>query len=505
MARISGAIAAVAFVFTPFLAICPAAALTPAAATDVRQTPADSRFDAIRAELRQLTEAGTVQSVSIGVLADGRVVWAESFGWADREARRAPTVDTPYAIASLGKAVTATAALTLVQNGRLALDRPVTDVLGADAVRLSAGGQAPTLRQLLNMTGGVPHGAVTYRTSERPTDQAIETSRFITVFPPGEVFHYSNFSIALVDAEIERASGAGFGDYLRDAVFAPLAMTHSVVGASGAAAVRYLENGERMGEIAPFPRSSRQIHSSLTDLLRFGAFHLGTPLRGQQAILSDDLRLAQQTERSGLPGAHMALGWASLDIGEGRRWVIGSGNDMGAQATLILLPHANVAVAVLINSSGYQSDELAIRTADAVAPGFAARAMAAAQAFEAHSRPFTTSPEWTGRWSGTIQTPSGPTPLTLEIRSDNSLQASIDGQPPRAIEGATLREGLLTGATTGRLALEETPPDEHRIEFGLRRADDRLTGFVLANFPSARGKFEMPAFVSLRRIGATGP
>lgn len=470
--------------------------------TRLTQVPADARFAQLRTELQGMVDAGELQSLAIGVLRDGNVVWAEALGWADREAGVAATVTTRYGIASVGKALTATAAMTLIEGGKLDLDRRVDQILGDDALHIYAGERAPTVRELLNMTSGVPHGAITYRTTAHPSERELMENRFIVVFPPGDVFHYSNFSMAVADSVIEAVSGEAFGDFLRAHVLSPLNMSDSAIGiARGlpAPAVRYDESKERVGTIEPFPRSSRQINASLADLLYFAAFHLGTPMDGQKQILSDASLDALHTERSDLPGAHIALGWGSLDLGNGHRWIVSSGNDMGVQSNITLLPHAGVGVVVLTNSSGYHVDTIAIKAADVLAPGFAEDAIAAINAFQGRSRPFEGSPQWTGDWKGFVKTADGDLPVSMIVGADGTVEIELLGQGAKPVTDAVMRDGLFTGIFQGTLPLEERPAGEHRVELGIHSSGDEIVGFALANFRTERGKFELPTFIRLQR------
>jgi hypothetical protein len=373
-------------------------------------------------------------------------------------------------------------------------------MLGRDALRVPAGTRSPTVRELLDMTAGIPHGALTYRVPDHPAESDVLRRQSVVVFPPGEVFHYSNFSIAVADAVVEAASGLPFADFLRQRIFAPLQMTHSSLGPSGEhpAAQRYNAAGEAQIDVR-FPRSSRQMQASLVDLLKFAAFQLGTPLPGQQPVLGAASIAAMQRERSAAPGAHVALGIGNLDIGQGQRWIVSSGNDIGVQSHLTLLPHDGLGVVVLLNDSGDSADEWGIRIADAAVTGFAERAMGAARAHQSRTGPFTASPDWAGEWTGDVATASGPTPVWLGIDADGAVRIALGTRPPVVLEETRSRDGTLTGSFTARLPLDELPDGDHLVELTIRRHGDRLAGFLLANFRTARGKFEIPVPVSLRR------
>jgi CubicO group peptidase (beta-lactamase class C family) len=98
---------------------------------DVSIAP-DVRFSTLRDEFKSMVDAGELSSLAVGVVEDGRIVWAEAFGVADRENGVPATVNTRYGVASLGKSITATAAMRLVEKGRLDLNATVARILGDD-------------------------------------------------------------------------------------------------------------------------------------------------------------------------------------------------------------------------------------------------------------------------------------------------------------------------------------------------------------------------------------
>ncbi|HNR77320.1 MAG TPA: serine hydrolase domain-containing protein, partial [Parvularculaceae bacterium] len=406
---------------------------------------------------------------------------------------------TPYGIASMGKAVTAAAAMTLVQAGKLDLDANVADILGPEAVKIRAGERAPTVRELLNMTSGVPHGAVTYEGVEPVEENLVLANQSFVAFPAGSTFHYSNFSMALMERVIEKVSGRTYDAYVADAVFKPLRMKDALIGANAVGAVaRYRADGARFASLTPYPRSSRQISASIDDLLKFAAMNLKTPVNDGVTPLSDKSIDIMQNEKSPLSGAHIALGIANLDLGDGERMIASSGNDMGVQSSMFLLPERGVGAVVLSNSSGYQTDEIAVSMLDAAAPGILEKFVGIATAFEERTTSFQPDGDWIGRWTGSIAGSGREIPVTIDI-GDSGFTAAIDGTEAVMVDELSIRDGLVTGAFKGFLPLYEKPDGPHRIEINLIIEEDRLDGFMLANFRSTRGKFEIPAAVSLRR------
>lgn len=80
----------------------------------------------------------------------GRVIFAKSYGYADRERRIPNSLRTRFHIASMSMQFTAAAALRLIDAGRLSLDTPVSDVV-ADYPN----GSNITIRNLLTETSGI--------------------------------------------------------------------------------------------------------------------------------------------------------------------------------------------------------------------------------------------------------------------------------------------------------------------------------------------------------------
>ena len=137
-------------------------------------------------------------------------------------------VDTIFAIASMTKAITTTAAMQLVERGQLSLDAPIGGELadlpileGFDATgapRFSAARYSPTLRQLLAHTAGFAypwnHALLKqYGTIDRP----------FLVHEPGTRWYYG-VNIDWVGRFVESVSGQTLEAYLQEHILQPLGM-----------------------------------------------------------------------------------------------------------------------------------------------------------------------------------------------------------------------------------------------------------------------------------------
>ncbi|HRA54956.1 MAG TPA: serine hydrolase domain-containing protein, partial [Thermoflexales bacterium] len=92
-------------------------------------TPALDRLPGLDATVRAILRDWRVPGLALAVVADGEVLDARGYGYADLEQKRPVTPDTTFAIGSCTKAFTTTALAMLVERGALDWDRPVRDYL----------------------------------------------------------------------------------------------------------------------------------------------------------------------------------------------------------------------------------------------------------------------------------------------------------------------------------------------------------------------------------------
>lgn len=445
--------------------------------------PADGPdFSALRASIRaRLTQMG-VPSVAVAVAKDGKIVWEEGFGWADREQRRPATEHTLYSLASISKPIAATGLMVLRRRGRVDLDHPINDYLGEAKLRAWVGDAAgATVRRVMNHTSGLPlHYQFFYADEPYPRPSMDETIRRYgnLVRPPGEKFVYSNLGYGILGHVISRLSRRSYADFLRTEVFVPLGMTHASVdigpGLAPYAATRYGKDG------LPIPfydfdhPGASAIFCSAHDLVRFGMFHLKEHLPDQKAILSDaDIDLMQTTPTL---GAGYALGWF-VDEVRGYREVSHTGGMGGVTTTLNLVPSEGIAVVVLSNANGplpitVKNEILALllphhgpipaKKDDAQAPA------------KAPSKPVT------GRWRGKAHTYRGDRMLTLWFLESGDVHARLDDQLKALVNDVRWDGDELTGEMVGDIGTPDADRRPYHLHLDLKRRGDTLTGSLAA-------------------------
>jgi CubicO group peptidase (beta-lactamase class C family) len=164
-----------------------------------------------------------------GVVADGKLVHVQGFGVQDIERRRPVTADSLFRIASMSKAFTALAILSLRDAGKLSLDAPAQTYLPElRGWTLPTTDSAPiTVRELLTHSAGFvednPWGDRQQVLSE-PQFSALLTAGVPFATAPGLRMEYSNLGYAMLGRIVGNVSGRRYQDYIRTTLMAPLGM-----------------------------------------------------------------------------------------------------------------------------------------------------------------------------------------------------------------------------------------------------------------------------------------
>src|SRR5436190_3480034 len=184
----------------------------------------------VKTFIQQQMAEKQLPALSIAIVDDQQIVWAEGFGFADPKAKIPASAETVYRIGSVSKLFTDIGIMQLVERGALNLDAPVTNYL-RDFHPKNPFGAPITLRQLMSHQSGLlrePPAGNYFETTEPSLQQTVESlNQTELVYAPGAHVKYSNAAIAAVGYVLEAKSGQPFARYLKRAVLVPLGMQHS--------------------------------------------------------------------------------------------------------------------------------------------------------------------------------------------------------------------------------------------------------------------------------------
>jgi CubicO group peptidase (beta-lactamase class C family) len=187
---------------------------------------------AIAAAVAALFESSSSNAVQIAVREHGRFVYSQAFGSEDPQGLVPATRRSLFQIGSNTKKATAIAVLRAVQEGALALDQTVDEILPElELARDPEWTHKATLRQLLSHQSGL-WDYTPWTEASADADLAKFTYGTFaehewSTTPPGAVWNYSNANFALLGAVLERVYGEPYRKVVERAVYKPLRMRHT--------------------------------------------------------------------------------------------------------------------------------------------------------------------------------------------------------------------------------------------------------------------------------------
>ena len=180
----------------------------------------------------QLAEKNIV-GLSLGVMREGKIIYANGYGYANLEHKIKATDSTVYLMASVTKTFVAVATMMLAEKGTILLD----DSIGRYVSGLPSHWNIVTIRQLLSHSSGIKGnvdwpppcaGELKYDNFNYTRADVIkETACLPLRFTPGEKWEYSGRGYYVLGMLIEAVSGKTFEEFLRENIFKPLQMSNT--------------------------------------------------------------------------------------------------------------------------------------------------------------------------------------------------------------------------------------------------------------------------------------
>lgn len=393
-------------------------------------------------------EAAGIIGASVSVVNDGKAVTSRGYGFTDSS--RGQVVDptrTLFRAGSVTKLFTATAAMQLVQDGRLELDTDISRYLDFNLPRRFD--KPITLRNLLTHTAGFEERVVPFiatRAQDLPTlRDVVANDPPEQIFAPGAVPAYSNYGMSLVGYLVQRASGQPYDEYVNSKVLTPLAMRNSTLTQplpeefSSRMSAGYRDNSRTA---VPFELVAAAPAGSLTttadDMTRFMLAHLQNGRLGNTQVLDEATTELMHTPALGQEqlgtlagGELMTLGFFQEDR-NGHR-ILGHGGDTNAfHSHLQIWPDDGAGIFITLNSTGTPAAVTQVLR-DQLLNGFADRYLPGR---EAARTPLATSAEHSRQAEGSYL--SSRRMQSTFLRSLNLLQTTVSAHPDGTVELSTL-------------------------------------------------------------------
>ena len=304
--------------------------------------------------------------LSIGVVYDQELVWAQGFGYANVEDEVAATPQTIYRIASITKLFTSTALLQLRDAGKLQLDDPITRYLPWFKIQHQYPDAPPiTIRHLITHTSGLPREAAFpyWTTAEFPTRAQVQEAlaEQKTILPTETEWKYSNLAVTLAGEIVAAVSEKDYAEYVQEHILDPLEMKNTYVNTIdaehsllAAAYGRRMPDGSR--EMSPFTDCqgiipAANMATTVEDLARFAMLQFrDDSAEGAQILRGSTLR---EMHRVHWLDPNWQQGWGlgfRVSRNNNKTYVGHGGAVRGYRTHIKICPADKTAVIVLTNA-----------------------------------------------------------------------------------------------------------------------------------------------------------
>jgi CubicO group peptidase (beta-lactamase class C family) len=357
-----------------------------AIAAIVLPAPAAAQTRSVDETLEPVRSKYGLPALAAAVVKDGAIVAAGAVGVRVHGTDIKVTRDDRFHLGSDTKAMTATLAAMLVDDGKLRWDSTIGEVLGADVPGINPKLAAVTLEQLLSHTGGIPSdtaeiAALYFNVDAFDYNLRALRLRILDAWkknapqtPPGSAFHYANLGYIIAGAMIEKAADTPWEELIIGRIFAPLGLRTAGLGAQATMGKLDAPVGHKVddkGAITPMLWGAAAdappalgpagiAHMSVLDFAVWAGWNAGLGKRGPPLVSADALaRLHRPAIKTGpLPNARpgtpqegeYALGWGVVKFDWSATPLLTHNGSNGMNLAVILVDVAqDLAVVVVTN------------------------------------------------------------------------------------------------------------------------------------------------------------
>jgi CubicO group peptidase (beta-lactamase class C family) len=310
-----------------------------------------------------------VPGLAIGVVVDGQVIYAKGFGFRDVDAKTPVTPETLFAIGSCTKAFTTFTAGCLVDEGVIAWDQLMIDVLPEFRLWDQYATQNLTIRDLLTHRSGLPRHDFMWYNSKISRAELMKRIRYLKPsFDIRERYQYNNLMYFSVGYAMEQVTGKTWEELVANKILKPLGMNDTNfsiedIQKSKNFAWPYIEKNDVLKKL-PFRDFSvvgpaGSMNSCVHDLTRWLEVNLNGGTYNGKSLISPSTLQEMHAPQVVVPGAPESketllyaygIGWSILSY-RGQYYVSHDGGLDGFTSVVGFLPNEGIGVVVLANKN----------------------------------------------------------------------------------------------------------------------------------------------------------
>lgn len=358
------------------------------------QSPESAREKKIDAIFSGVTSPDA-PGLAVLVRQNGKTLFERGYGVRDFRTKARIDAHTNFRLASFTKQFTAMAIMLLVHDGKLRYDETLTEIFP----NFPEYGKSITVRNLLNHVSGLPDYEDLMEAKEKTSgaiwspEKQIQDAEVLELlkkekagrFAPGTSWSYSNSGYVVLGLIVAKASGKPYGEFLRERIFVPLKMNHTLVYQKGTNEVlnRAFGHSKENDALKETDQSSTSatlgdggIYSNLEDLAKWdGALRNHTLLSEKEmqpaltpVRLNDGSEPHWPTEQNDdnlHPGKPVSYGFGwFLDPYNGHQRMWHTGSTMGFRTVIERFLGDNLTIIILSNRTDLDPEKLSLQVAD---------------------------------------------------------------------------------------------------------------------------------------------
>lgn len=324
--------------------------------------------------MKKVLEEYNVAGVAVTVVKDGKIFFKKGYGYSDVDKKLPVNPNTTaFQIASVSKLFTATAAMQMVEQGKLSLDEDVNNYL-TDFKVDNPFSKPVTLQSLLTHTAGLDYRLPLYLRSTgdiffdslEPLKYELKKNMPPVIREPGTFCEYNVYGMALVGYLVEKVSAKPINEYITDNILKPIGMDNSSYGLTRTVHSsmtkpykykdgKYIESEYTL--ISDHPSGS--ICATASDMAAFMLMHLNNGEYKGERLLNASTAISMHTHQYPSDDRLTGYGLGFYEtIRNGWRTFEHGGYLPSFSSKLSILPEKNIGIFIAINTDSKSSGKV---------------------------------------------------------------------------------------------------------------------------------------------------
>jgi len=187
--------------------------------TDIKAQP-----EKAEAGIQSIMQEIPVMGLSVAVVKDNKIIYAQSFGAKSRENNTPLTNDCIFRIASISKSFSATSIMQLAERKKLSIDQDVSELIGFKVRNPKFPETVITLRLMMSHLSSINDSQGYFSLDAINPEKNPNWAKSYSHYEPGKGYAYCNLNFNMIGAIIEKISGERFDQYVIKHVLDPLGL-----------------------------------------------------------------------------------------------------------------------------------------------------------------------------------------------------------------------------------------------------------------------------------------